>query len=51
MSVELLYQSVSYRFVIDLRQEGTARVEGFIRFYDGLEKVPVRIVSDQKTVR
>ena len=51
VSVELLYQSLSFRFATDLRQEGTELVEQFIRFYDDMEKVPVRVVSDRKTVR
>ncbi len=51
VSAELLYQAVSYRFVLDLRQDSTSLIERFRRYYEDTDKMPTAIATVQKTVR
>jgi hypothetical protein len=50
VSVELLYQSIAYRFADDLRQVDAALVEEFLSYYDAADKMPVVVASLQETV-
>ncbi len=50
VSVELLYQSIAYRFANDLRQYDASLVEQFLGYYDAADKMPVVVASLQETV-
>ena len=43
VTAELLYQSIAYRFVLDLQQESGPLVDRFIRYYSGTDKTPTLI--------
>jgi hypothetical protein len=43
IEAELLYQSISYQFVMDLRQDSTPLIERFSRYHDGMDKTPLVI--------
>ena len=45
VTVELLFQSLSYPFVEDLRNTQTPLVTGFMGFYDAMENVPVVVAK------
>jgi hypothetical protein len=47
---ELLYQSVSYRFVQDLRQVSSPLIVRFSGYYDEADKTPATVVAIQQTV-
>ena len=47
VSVELLFQSVSYPFMANLREDDTALVNRFVSHYDSADKMPVVLDSDQ----
>ena len=51
VSAELLYQSVSYRFAMDLRQDDTPVVERMSRYYDAADHTPVVVASAEAQVR
>jgi hypothetical protein len=48
VTAELLYQSVSYPFAEDLREDGAEQVTRFFGFYDPADKTP-RVVSQVQT--
>jgi hypothetical protein len=48
---ELLFQPLSYRFAMDLREDDTALVERFSRYYDTVDRAPALAASAQKTIR
>jgi hypothetical protein len=48
---ELLYQAVSYHFVLDLRQDSTSFIDRFGRYYDDADRMPTVIAIVQETVR
>ena len=50
ISAELLYQSLSYRFIEDLRGDSTEVVDHFTALYDGTEKQPVALAAVQKII-
>jgi len=43
IAAELLYQSISHRFMLDLQQDSTPLIERFSRYYDGIDKMPAVI--------
>ena len=45
VSVKLLFQSLSYPFVEDLRSTGTVLVNRFMNLYDPADKIPVEIAA------
>ena len=45
VSAELLFQSVSHRFVEDLRETDTELIERFVQMYDTADKTPVVVAS------
>jgi hypothetical protein len=45
LSVELLYQSIGFRWAENLRQTKAQEVERFLGFYDGLPNTPVVVAS------
>jgi hypothetical protein len=49
-AVKLLYQSISYGFVRDLRQYDTELVREFLGYYEHADKLPVVIATVQATV-
>jgi hypothetical protein len=51
LAVDLLYQTLSYRFAQDLAQDGTSLVERFMQQYEASDKRPVVLASLQDTVR
>jgi hypothetical protein len=51
VSAELLYQSISYRFAQDLRQQDTVLVERMSGYYDMADHTPVIVAAVQETVR
>ncbi len=51
VTVELLYQTVSYRFAQDLAQDDTPQVERFMGYYQEADKTPVVIARIEETVR
>ncbi len=50
LKAELLYQTVSYQFVEDLRRDDTDEVERFGNYFDKADKSPVVIDSIQIAV-
>lgn len=46
VEVELLYQSLSYRFVRDLRQDQAPEIERFGRYFDEADKMPVVLATE-----
>lgn len=51
VTAELLYQSVSYPFVENLRQDNINLVNRFMGFYVKADKTPRIVTSIQKTVK
>jgi hypothetical protein len=49
--VEMLYQSISYGFIRDLRLHETDLVNEFLGYYEEMDKMPVVIASLEMTVR
>ncbi|MCJ7626543.1 MAG: hypothetical protein MUO76_23880 [Anaerolineaceae bacterium] len=50
ISVELLYQSVGYRWANNLRSYNTDETDRFIRFYDGMENIPTQVDATEISV-
>lgn len=50
ISVELLYQSVGYRWANNLRSYNTYETNRFIGFYDGMENIPTQIDEAEITI-
>jgi hypothetical protein len=51
VTAELLYQSISHGFVVDLRHDKDPLVDRFGRYYDEADKMPMVIASVQEMVR
>lgn len=51
VTVELLYQSISYGFMTDLRHDEDPLVDRFGRYYDEADKQPVVVGQVQQTIR
>jgi hypothetical protein len=49
VEAELLYQSISYRWAMDLREYDTAQIRLFSEFYDGTPNSPIRIAGQMAT--
>ena len=49
VEVELLYQSISYRWAMDLRKYDTDQILLFNEYYDGTPNIPVRIAGQMGT--
>jgi hypothetical protein len=50
LSVELLYQSIGFRWAENLRQTKAREVERFLGFYDGLPNLPVVVASASQEI-
>ena len=48
--VELLYQSIGYRWAQNLGQENSPAIDDFLRYYDGTPNFPVVIASQEITI-
>jgi hypothetical protein len=51
ITAELVYQSISYPFVQDLRQDNTSLVESFGDYWDNTDKMPTVVARVQQTIR
>ena len=51
VTAELLYQSASYRYVTDVREESTPPIDEFGDFYDAADKTPSLIAHTEVEVR
>jgi hypothetical protein len=45
VTIELLYQSISYRWAQDMRQYTGSEIERFLRFYEAVPNTPVVVAS------
>ena len=50
LSVELLYQSIGFRWAENLRQTKAQEVERFLGYYDGLPNTPVVVASASQEI-
>jgi hypothetical protein len=50
VTAELLYSSLSYRFMEDLRKDSDPVIDRFAGYYDGADKTPVVVGSVQELV-
>jgi hypothetical protein len=48
--VELLYQSISYGFIRDIKQYDTDQVKAFLGYYEEADKMPIVIATLEETV-
>jgi len=51
VSAELLYQSISYRFLADMLRDDTAFIQSFSGMYDMADKTPVAMAAVKQTVK
>ncbi len=51
VTAELLYQSVAFPFVEDLREESTELAERFVGYFDDADKTPTLIATAEVTVQ
>ena len=51
VTAELLYSSVSFPFVEDMRLEDTSLAERFVGYYDGADKTPTVVATAEATVQ
>ena len=47
IKVELLYQSIGYRWAQNLGQEESPQIDDFLRYYDETPNIPIIIASDE----
>jgi hypothetical protein len=50
VKAEILYQSLSYRFIEDLVQDNASQIDLFLELMENANKTPVAIAVDEKTV-
>lgn len=50
VKVELLYQSIGYRWAQNLGQQNSPAIDNFLRYYDGTPNIPIVIASQEVTV-
>ena len=50
VKVELLYQSIGYRWAQNLGEQPSPAVNDFLRYYDGTPNIPVVIASQEITI-
>ncbi len=50
IQVELLYQSVGYRWAQNLAQQPNQAVDDFLRYYDATPNIPIVIASEEVTI-
>ncbi|MFQ5382558.1 MAG: hypothetical protein ACE5EF_13195 [Dehalococcoidia bacterium] len=50
MSVEILYQSIGYRWAENLRRYDTTEAVAFMGYYDRAENLPLLVASDTEVV-
>lgn len=51
VKVELLYQSIGFRWAKNLGQENSSDIDNFLRYYNETPNIPVVITSDEITVQ
>ncbi len=51
IKVELLYQSIGYRWAQNLSQQDSPAIDDFLRYYDGTPNIPVVIASEEMIIQ